>query len=141
MRGSALRWRSPVLARGDSATVEHIDVLVVGAEWPTRALLRAQLLEDGFNTLAADAWPPPRELLTGETRPRLVVVDLRGLTDPQTVVREARLWVGAEHVLVIASMATLSPDVLRQSGVHVIERPASIRHIVSRARSILSRQL
>jgi DNA-binding response OmpR family regulator len=130
-----------VLARGDSATVEDIDVLVVGAEWPTRALLRAQLLEDGFNTLAADAWPPPREFLAGVTRPRLVVVDLRGLTDPQTVVREARLWVGAEHVLVIASMATLSPDVLRQSGVHVIERPASIRHIVSRARSILSRQL
>jgi hypothetical protein len=37
------------------------DVMVLGAEWPERVLLRAQLIEEGHEVVAIDAWPiPPR---------------------------------------------------------------------------------
>src|SRR5262245_27963580 len=35
------------------------DIVLLGAEWPTRALLRAQLAEEGYNVLATDRWPIP----------------------------------------------------------------------------------
>jgi hypothetical protein len=36
------------------------DVIVLGPEWPERALLRAQLIEEGYEVVAVDAWPIPR---------------------------------------------------------------------------------
>jgi hypothetical protein len=36
------------------------DVIVIGAEWPERALLRAQLIEEGHEVIAVDTWPIPR---------------------------------------------------------------------------------
>jgi hypothetical protein len=59
------------------------DVLLLGAEWPERALLRAELIEAGYNVVAIDAWPIPGLSWRPEMRPRVVIVDLKGLPKPR----------------------------------------------------------
>jgi len=117
---------------------QRLDIVLIGPEWPMRALLRAQLIEEGYETVAADGWPVPREYLRPETRPRLVIVDLHGLPDPAAALTELRTLFGADRVLVIAAFGTLSPEQLRESGVHVIARPASVGDIVARTRAFFS---
>ena len=39
------------------------DIVLLDAEWPSRALLRAQLIEDGFDVLATDTWTTMRRYL------------------------------------------------------------------------------
>jgi hypothetical protein len=46
------------------------DVILLGPEWPERALLRAQLIEDGYDVVAIDAWPIPRLYRRSGMRPR-----------------------------------------------------------------------
>ena len=33
--------------------------MLLAPEWPERALLRAQLIEEGYEVVAVDAWPIP----------------------------------------------------------------------------------
>ena len=37
------------------------DIVLLGAERQTRALLRAQLIEEGLDVLATDTWPMMRQ--------------------------------------------------------------------------------
>ena len=56
------------------------DVLLLASEWPDRALLRAQLIEEGYEVVAVDAWPLPKLYRVPGMEPRLLVVDLQGLS-------------------------------------------------------------
>jgi DNA-binding response OmpR family regulator len=113
------------------------DIVLIGSEWPARALLRAQLIEEGYEIAAADRWPVPQEFLGRDIQPRLVIVDLHGLPDPAKVLTELRTAIGADKVLAIAALGTLTPEELRATGVHVIDRPASGRDIVEKTRALL----
>lgn len=116
---------------------QRFDVLLIAPEWPTRPLLAAQFNEEGFRTATAEQWPPPRDYLKRETRARLVVVDLQGLSNPKEALAELGLLFGCNRVVVIDALGSVPLDELRTLGVHVIERPATVRDIVARARTLL----
>jgi hypothetical protein len=113
------------------------DILVLGPEWPTRALLRAQLIEDGWDVVATDAWPIPRQFLRRAMRPRAIVVDLHGLPEPRLALDELRMVMDPARVLVLAALGTLTRDEIATMGFHVMERPASIGDIASAASALI----
>jgi hypothetical protein len=113
------------------------DIVLLGAEWPTRALLRAQLIEEGYEVVATDAWPIPRQFLRPGMKPRLVIVDLQGLPEPHIVLDELAVLIKPEHVLVVTALGTLAADDIRDRGFHLVSRPASIGDIVTAARRIV----
>src|SRR5688572_22035177 len=92
------------------------DVLLLGAEWPERALLRAELIEAGYGIVAIDSLPIPTLYRQPGMKPRLAVVDLRGLPDPRPVLDELRLIMSPDRVLVITALGTLSVDEVRAMG-------------------------
>lgn len=115
------------------------DVVLLGPEWPERALLRAQLIEEGYSVVAIDEWPIPRPYRRTGLKPRVIVIDLHGLPDPRATLDEVRLLMPSDRVLVVAAMGTLTGNELRRLGFKVIERPATIGEIVRAAASMLSR--
>jgi hypothetical protein len=113
------------------------DILLLGPEWPERALLRAELIEAGYDVVAIDAWPPPRPYRQAGAVPRVIIVDLRGLLEPRSVLGELRVLVAPDRVIVITALGTLTVDTIRQLGYHVMTRPTSVREVVETAGRLL----
>jgi DNA-binding response OmpR family regulator len=105
-------------------------IVLLDPEWPARALLRAQLIEEGYDVVATDAWPIPRQYLRTGTKPDLLIVDLHGLPEPRTVLDEAGHLFKRDRVLVLAGLGTITVNEIHESGFRVITRPASIGDIV-----------
>jgi hypothetical protein len=114
------------------------EIALIGPEWPTRALLRAQLIEAGFDVVASDDWPIPRQYLRPGMKPRAVVVDLRGLQEPQTALADLRVLFPPERVLVLTALGTVAGEEIRRTGFRVLARPASIADIVGTVSDIVN---
>lgn len=106
------------------------DIVLLGTEWKPRALLRAQLIEEGFEVLAADSWATVRPYLRPGSKPRLVIVDLQGLREPDRVLADLQVLMKPKHVLVLAALGTVLQDDIDRFGFRVAKRPVSIRSIV-----------
>ena len=116
---------------------EAPDVVLVCATWPARALLRAQLIEQGYEVVAIDGWPIPRQYLHPLFTPRLVVIDRQGLSDPQRALGEATRLFDTGRVLIVTALGTVPPEEIRASGCHVVARPATVGRIVREAAQML----
>ncbi|HEY5617864.1 MAG TPA: hypothetical protein VIK60_07950 [Vicinamibacterales bacterium] len=113
------------------------DVVVLDPAWPTRALLRAQLIEEGYDVVATDAWPIPREYLRSGRRPRAFVVDLDGLPNPRNVLDEVCSVIAPNRVVVVTAIGTMEIDEIREMGFRAIARPTSVSDIVAAVAAIL----
>ena len=114
------------------------DIMLLGSEWPQRALLRAQLIEEGYEVVAVDAWPVPMMYRRPGMTPRLLLIDLQGLPDPQQTLREVPFVVPPGRVLVVTALGTLARDDVHRLGFATIERPVTVGQIVAAAGSLLS---
>jgi DNA-binding response OmpR family regulator len=115
------------------------DVIVLGPEWPERALLRAQLIEEGYEVVAVDAWPIPRLYRRSGMKPRVLLIDLHELPKPRETLDEVRVVVPAERVLIITALGSLTAKEVKGLGFNVIERPVTIGQIVAATGALLSR--
>jgi len=122
-----------------AATFREPDVMLLGPEWPDRALLRAQLIEDGYEVIAIDRWPMPRLYRRAGMKPRAMIVDLRGLPEPRRTLEEVTWVIPADRVLVVTALGTLPSDMVRSMGFTVVERPTTVGAIVSAAAALLAR--
>ena len=113
------------------------DILLLGPEWPERALLRVQLIEAGHEVVAVDAWPIPRLYRRPGMTPRVLVIDLHGLPNPRATLDEVRFVMPPGRVLVVTALGTVTGDDVRRLGFGVVERPTTIGEIV-RAAALLS---
>src|SRR5579885_1748212 len=109
------------------------DIVLLGAEWNPRTLLRAQLIEEGFEVLATDDWPTTRRYLRPGSKPKLLIVDLKGLPEPRQVLDDLRVLMKPERVLVFGATATLPPTGIRAMGFRTMARPVCIADIVAEA--------
>lgn len=107
------------------------DVVLLVSGWPMRALLRAQLIEEGYDVVAVDSWPPPRQYLRAGTKPRVLVIDLLGLPAPRAVLEEVRHVIDPRQVVVLTAMGTVDRDDVLRLGFHAIDRPATVRGLVA----------
>ena len=93
---------SPRTSQGSPAErPRHADIILLASLWQTRALLRAQLIEEGFEVLATDTWPMMRQYLRPGSKPRLAIVDLQGLPDPERALNDLRILMKPNRVLVL----------------------------------------
>jgi hypothetical protein len=114
------------------------DVILLGAEWRERALLRAQLIEDGLEVVAVDEWPIPRIYRRPGMKPRVLLINLRGLPNPRETLDEVRFVIPPERVLVVTALGALTADDVRRLGFTAIERPATVGQIVAATTSRLA---
>jgi hypothetical protein len=109
--------------------------------WPERALLRAQLIEEGHEVIAVDTWPIPRLYRRPGMKPRVLLIDLHELPKPREMLDEVRVVLAPERVLVVTVLGSLTGEEVRGLGFNVIERPATIGQIVAATGALLSRPL
>jgi len=117
-----------------------IDVVLLAADRLVRAPLRAQLIEDGFEVIATDTWPMMRQRLRPGEKPLLAIVDLHDLADAEQVLRDLRVLMKPERVLVLAVLGGLPAEDIECPGYIVLRRPLSIGDIVKAARSYRERK-
>jgi DNA-binding response OmpR family regulator len=115
------------------------DVLLLASEWPERALLRAQLIEEGYEVVAVEAWPLPKLYRVPGMEPRLLLVDLQGLSRPRETLAELWQVGGPTRVLVVTALGTVTADEARALGFDTIQRPATIGQIVTAVAALLGR--
>lgn len=106
------------------------DVVLLATDWRTRALIRAQLIEQGFDVVATDTWPMMRRHLRPGLKPRLALVDLKDLPDPADVVRDLRVLMKPESVLILTAIGTVTRAEIERSAFHALRRPIVIEDLV-----------
>ena len=118
---------------------EPPDIALLVPHWRTRALVRAELIEGGFEVVAADSWLAMKTHLAPGAQPRLAVVDLKDLPDPMSVLRHLQVLMRPSRVLVIAGIATVERAQIDALGFRAIARPFAVKDLVGAARAIVTR--
>ena len=119
-------------------TQQPPDVVLLDADWQSRALIRAQLIEEGFEVVATETWTMMRRQLRPGAKPRLAIVDLKDLPDPQAVLRDLRVLMKPEQVLVLSAIGTLPREEIERIGFHIVPRPFVIKELVQEVRKVMS---
>lgn len=114
------------------------DIVLLGAKWPDRALVRAQLIEEGFDVVALDTWPIPRLYRRPGMKPRLLIIDLHELPSPRNTLDEVRFVLPPDRVLVLTALGSITSEDVQRFGFHVLERPTTIGEIAGRASALLA---
>jgi DNA-binding response OmpR family regulator len=109
------------------------DIVLLGVEWQPRALLRAQLIEEGFEVLATDDWTTMRESLRPGSEPWLAIVDLQGLPQPDRVLADLRVLMKPGRVLVLTALGAVPRDQIERFGFRMVHRPIQIAEVVATA--------
>jgi hypothetical protein len=109
------------------------DIVLLAVEWQPRALIRAQLIEEGFDVVATDSWPMMRRHLGPGLKPRLAIVDLKGLPQPTDILGSLRVLMKPHQVLVLTAGGTVSVEAIESVGFRRLSRPFEIRDVVQKA--------
>jgi DNA-binding response OmpR family regulator len=115
------------------------DIVLLDTEWPSRSLLRAQLIEEGFDVLATDTWATMRPYLRPGSRPQLAIVDLHGLPLPEQVLADLHVLMPPERVLVLSALGTIEDEALDRLGFRYVKRPIAVADVVAAARNAMRR--
>jgi DNA-binding response OmpR family regulator len=116
------------------------EILLIAADWQLRALVRAQLLEEGFDVRALPSLKIAlARLLCSGGQPRLTIVDTLGL---QVEARQlSDLWRLTGHAPLILCGGVLSGEALVQAGLapaEVLLRPFRVGDLVAQVRKVLA---
>jgi DNA-binding NtrC family response regulator len=117
-------------------TEQRPDIVFLDADWQSRALIRAQLIEDGFEIVATESWTMMRRHLRPASKPRLALIDLKDLADPQDVLRDLRVLMKPERVLVLSATGTIPREDIERLGFHVMPRPFVIEDLIREVRKV-----
>jgi DNA-binding response OmpR family regulator len=105
-----------------------------------RALLRAQLIEEGYEVVATDNWDTVESYVRLLLKPHLVIVDLQGLPATDELLDVLHRVMNPERVLVLTALGTLTPAEIQRWGFHAMARPVSIGEIVDKATALVRRR-
>lgn len=105
-------------------------VVLVGKEWQARALLRAQLIEEGVEV---EAFRTASEALEGlgDVLPALLVADLTESDDPNAEIEALAKWTRQIPVWIVASRSLITGKSPRGRGFEMILfRPLDLGEMV-----------
>jgi CheY-like chemotaxis protein len=107
-------------------------ILLVGRDWQARALLRAQLIEDGFDVEAyEDVSEALDSLYSTLPLPVLVLADVSANDDPAEDVKQLSTWATRVPIWIIASRSFTSEKSLQSPGIEkVLFRPVDLGALV-----------
>ena len=116
------------------------DIVLLAPEWQPRALVRAQLIEEGFEVVATRSWPMMRRHLRPGSKPRLAIVDLRDLPEPESVLRDLHVLMKPDRVLILSAIGTIPPADIKRLGYRVVARPFIIEDLIRTVRQMISEE-
>jgi len=107
-------------------------VLLAGKDWQARALLRAQLLEEGLAVEAYESIPDAlASLKPGAKLPDLLIADISASDEPAADVQALSAWSRKVPIWIIASRSYMLEEGLRCRGFEMILfRPVHIGEMV-----------
>lgn len=107
-------------------------ILVAGKDWRSRALLRAQLLEEGFEVEACETIPSAVGTLETDVRlPELLIADISASNNPSGDVEALGAWSRKIPIWIIASRIYIVEKGLRGHGFQMIlMRPVDVGELV-----------
>jgi ActR/RegA family two-component response regulator len=108
-------------------------IVLLGSARRPRTLIRAQLIEDGFDVVAANTWSMMRRHLRPGAKPALAIVDLQDLESPMEVLEGLRILMPPGRVLVLTALGTVAAPDIEALGFQVLARPLAIDDIVAAA--------
>jgi DNA-binding response OmpR family regulator len=111
-------------------------IWLIAPDWRVRALVRAQLLEGGYDVTAMESWAALGERLRDQVlAPHLLIVQLTGDEASAVLPQLASLPVPR---LVLREIGAPAEEVLRAAGIDaVLSRPYSVGEVVETARRLL----
>jgi DNA-binding NtrC family response regulator len=109
------------------------EIVLVGVDWRPRALIRAQLLEQGYEVVAVEDWSTARQFLRANPGVRMLIVDLDELEDPMSVLHDIERVMEPRQVLVLGALGTVAPADVESMGFRALYRPFAIGDVVTAA--------
>jgi DNA-binding response OmpR family regulator len=118
-------------------------ILIAGKDWQARALLRAQLLEEGFEVEAHETIPDALAALAPDTSlPDLLIADISASEEPSADVEALSAWSRKIPIWVIASRTYIVEKGLRGHGFDMILlRPVDVGELVDQIKQRLEGDL
>ena len=118
-------------------------ILLAGKDWQARALLRAQLLEKGFEVEAHEMVSSALSRLDqGATLPDLFIADISASDDPSADVEALSAWTRKVSTWIIASRTYITEKSLRGHGFEMILlRPIDVGELVDQIKRRLGREM
>jgi CheY-like chemotaxis protein len=118
-------------------------ILIAGNDWQSRALLRAQLLEEGFEVEAHESISDALSTLKpGTSVPELLIADISMSDDPAADVEALSAWSRKIPTWIIASRTYIIEKDLRGHGFEMILlRPIDVGELVDQIKQRLEREL
>ena len=114
-------------------------ILIAGKDWQARALLRAQLLEEGFEVEAYETISDALATLrSGTNLPDLFIADISASDDPSADVEALSAWSQKIPIWIIASRTFIVEKGLRGHGFEMILlRPVDVGELVDQIKQRL----
>ncbi len=118
-------------------------ILIAGKDWQSRAMLRAQLLEEGFEVEACENIPEAlANLEPGAKLPDLLIADISVSDEPSADVEALSAWSRKVPVWIIASRTYIVEKGLRGHGFEmVLLRPVDVGELVDQIKQRLEENL
>jgi len=70
-------------------------------------------------------------------KPRLALVDLKGLPNPVDLLNDLRVLMKPDHVLVLTALGAVPESEIERLGFRTVSRPIAIEHVVGAARDAI----
>jgi DNA-binding NtrC family response regulator len=117
-------------------------VIVVGRDWMFRALVRAQLLEEGLEVEACETADDAAQALLGRYRlPKLIVADLTASEDPGTEASQLARWAERIPTWIIAGHGIASGVEAHDARFQrVLFRPVDVGRLVGEMKRAVGSQ-
>lgn len=116
-------------------------ICIVGRDWKFRALVRAELREQGYEALGMETLDEVgQSLACGEVSPAALVFDLSESDDPDRDIDTLRLLARALPVLLIASHSNAPALATAPEGITLLFRPLAIADVVNRIHTLLAKR-
>lgn len=115
-------------------------ILISGRVWAARALLRAQLIEEGFNVEAyEDVQAAVHLLQASKTMPAVIIADLFDSANPTEDVESLARWAKLVPIWILAGHASPEAEFLEGHGFEkVIYRPIDVGKLVQEIKERLA---
>ena len=108
-------------------------VILIGKDWKTRALLRAQLLEEGVEVEAYESLSTALEALAGGSPTPLLIADLSASSNPAVEVTQLAHSSKRIPIWIIASRSAVEEKELEDRGFEaVLWRPIDVSELLER---------
>lgn len=117
-------------------------IILVAKEWKTRALIMAQLAEEGYKVMALQTIEEAVMLLCrGIARPGLIILDTAGQSLKEPILTDLQTLAGGAPILICTGPFDLAQFDFEKAGfTHVLVRPFTVGDVVSAVRKVMSKE-